>query len=106
MHQLFLNLLFSRVGPAVDILAEQMDPVTQEQMIQERDYIMGYLAREAVALGANHPQLTCDAQALAYEMSTWTVRDRRAEIDLLQFAASGHGGCVDGAAIQLLLSMQ
>lgn len=106
MHQLFLNLFFSRPGPVVDVLSRQMDPVTQEQMIQERDYILGYLARETVALGAHHPQLTCDAHALAYEMSTWQVRDRRAEIDILQFAARGQGGCVDGAATQLFLSMQ
>jgi hypothetical protein len=106
MHQLFLNLFFSRTGPVVDTLADQMDPVTQEQMEQERDYILGYLAREVHALGANHPQLTCDSRALAYEMSTWRVRDRSTEIELLQFAANGKGGCADEAALELFLRLQ
>jgi hypothetical protein len=106
MHQLLLNLLFSRPSPVVEVLAGQMDPVTQEQMEHERDYILGYLARESYTLGDNHPQLTCDAKALAQEMATWQVRDRQTEVDLLRFAASGRGGCVDEAAGELFLRLQ
>ena len=108
MHllQVWLNLVYTQPGPVVEILSEQMNPVTQEQRDKDVDYLLTYLAREAIALGPKHPQLTCDALAISQEVASWEVESGDIARELLHFAVSGQGKCAEIAAIQYFQTLR
>lgn len=101
--QLWLNLTYTTPSPVVVLLAEQMDPGTEEQAANDSAYLLKYLARESSVLGHDHPRLACDALAVAVEMQTWKTPQRPEVAAALSVAMGGQGACVEDAATAFLL---